>query len=79
VRWDRPRGNGGAEIVGYQVIAVKVVKNGRVVSRTATEILRPGKRGKTMRLEPGRYFFRVKAVNEVGKSRSQRSRVVRAR
>jgi chitobiase/beta-hexosaminidase-like protein len=79
-RWAAPASTGGARITGYRVTALKLRPNGAVSSRTQSRTLRPQARSLQMRVAPGRYRFRVKALNTFGASAlSARSNVVRSR
>jgi hypothetical protein len=78
VRWSPPASNGGAAIVGYQVRAERIRGAGRVVKVLTSRTVAGN--GATLRLHPGRYRFRVVALNAAGSSPySATSRVVIAR
>lgn len=79
-RWAAPARNNGARISGYKVVALKLRPNGSVESRRASRMLASGARSMQMRLRPGRYTFRVRAFNAIGRSPlSARSNPVRSR
>jgi hypothetical protein len=78
VAWHRPALTGGSSITGYQVQALRLRKDGSVAHRTTVN-LRAGARSVTMRLEPGRYRFKVRAENAMGIGKAAVSRVVGAR
>lgn len=79
-RWREPASTGGARITGYRVAALKLRPNGSVSSRKHSRKLRPQARSLQMRVAPGRYRFRVKAVNAFGPSvLSASSNTVRSR
>lgn len=78
--WARPLTNNGARVTGYRVKALRLRPNGTVAAQRASKMLRPRARSHQMRLRPGRYRFRVRAVNTAGASRwSARSNWVRSR
>jgi hypothetical protein len=78
-RWNRPVTNGGIPITGYKVEAQKLNAAGAVVARV-TRNAAPSARSLVVRLDRGRYKFRVAAVNDAGQSLwSARSAAVKAR
>jgi Fibronectin type III domain/Chitobiase/beta-hexosaminidase C-terminal domain len=79
-RWHAPETDNGRRVLGYRVTALRLRANNSVVSRRVFPAKRPSARTLRMRLRPGRYAFRVQAVNALGNGpRSDRSNVVRAR
>src|SRR6185437_8398675 len=67
VAWTRPADDGGAEITGYEVqaydlITFDAVGSARTVSADTTQVTMTGLTNGTP------YWFRVRAVNSVGKS-----------
>jgi hypothetical protein len=78
-RWSAPSSDGNSPITSYQVQALKLNATGAIVSKVSATA-GAAKRSLTMTLDSGRYKFRVRAVNSVGKSSwSASSNVVRAR
>jgi hypothetical protein len=66
VRWRAPRTDGGAAVVAYRVVALRVSAPGRFLGRT-TLVVHSGKaRSLRLRLRIGTYRFTVQAVNAVG-------------
>jgi len=79
-RWHAPETDNGRRVLGYRVTALRLRANNSVVSRRVFPAKRPSARTLLLRLRPGRYAFRVQAVNSLGNGpRSDRSNVVRAR
>jgi hypothetical protein len=77
--WRAPLTNGGAAISSYKVTALKIARNGSVISRV-TRTAGAGARKLAMTLKAGRYRFVVAAVNAKGTSTpSARSNAVAAR
>jgi hypothetical protein len=69
-KWRTPASTGGIAITGYQVIALRVDKNGRVLSKTLSSRLKPTARSLEMRLpKVGTYRFQVRAYNAAGVSK----------
>jgi hypothetical protein len=69
-KWRTPASTGGTAITGYQVIALRVDKNGRVLSKTLSSRLKPTARSLEMRLpKVGTYRFQVRAYNAAGVSK----------
>ena len=66
-RWTAPRNDGGSALTRYRVRALKLNSNGAVVRR-ATRSAGPSATSLVMRVTAGRYKFRVRAVNAVGRS-----------
>ena len=78
-RWAAPASDGGSAVKGYRVVAQQV-EAGHVVGVTRSGLVAADRRGLRMSLAPGAYRFKVKAVNEVGRSPvSGRSNLVTAR
>jgi Fibronectin type III domain len=66
ISWRAPRSDGGAEVVAYRVVAVRLSRHGHVV-RHVTVTVRSGKtRSLVLCLPAGVYRFTVLAVNAVG-------------
>jgi hypothetical protein len=79
-RWSGPRSNGGSAVTAYQVVAQKLNAKGRVVGTFTSPRRSASSRAYVMRLKPGRYVFRITALNSVGRSTlSSRSNTVLAR
>jgi hypothetical protein len=69
-KWRVPTTDGGRAITGYQLLAVRVDKKGRVLSKTLSTRLRPSTRSLQMKLRKvGTYRFQVRAYNAVGASK----------
>ncbi len=79
VVWGAPDSDGGTEITGYRVTALKVRRNNSVIRRITRTRPASARRWQP-RLQRGLYRFQVAAVNEVGIGpASARSNRVRAR
>jgi hypothetical protein len=78
VKWATPAVTGGLPVAGYRVVALKVRKDGAVIGRDRTRVDADVHKV-AMRLEPGRYRFKVRALNEHGAGPGAVTRVVRAR
>ncbi|MBD8870629.1 fibronectin type III domain-containing protein [Nocardioides donggukensis] len=78
-RWRAPLESGGSTRTRYKLRALRVDSSGDVVGRK-TVTVDPDRRKKVVKLAPGRYVFRVRAVNAVGAGPwSPKSNRVRAR
>jgi hypothetical protein len=78
--WSPPPSDGGSAITGYQVVAQRLDRSGKVVHTVTGQWLGAGARSVTLRLPKGRYRFVVHAHNAMGVSPwSAVSKVVRAR
>ena len=79
-RWRAPSFDGGAQVTGYRVLALKIGKNGHVTKVIRSALVDADSRKLKMLLPDGIYRFRVVAVNAIGKSdRSARSNAVTSR
>ena len=79
-KWSAPAVNGGSEITGYRVLALKVGANGKVKKVIRSTMVDADRSRLRMRLPVGIYRFKVMAVNDIGKSdRSARSNAVASR
>jgi len=79
-RWHAPETDNGLQVRGYRVTAMRLRADNSVVSLRVFPVRQAGARTLLLQLRPGRYAFRVQAVNALGNSpRSDRSNVVRAR
>jgi len=78
VVWGDPAYTGGLRVVGYKVIAVKVLRNGTSGKRSA-QTVGAGHRSLKVRLPGGKYRFLVRAVNDQGAGAAGRSPVAVAR
>jgi hypothetical protein len=80
-RWRAPSTNGGKVVTRYQVVALRLDKKGRVLSKTYSGRVRATARSLQMRLpRAGTYRFQVRAYNAVGAGRwSARSNRVAGR
>jgi Fibronectin type III domain/Chitobiase/beta-hexosaminidase C-terminal domain len=66
--WANPATNNGGRVTGYVVTALRLGSDGSVASRRRFQVDRPSARAIQMGLAPGRYVFRVQAVNTFGTS-----------
>jgi hypothetical protein len=72
--------NGGSEITGYRVFAVKIGANGKPKKVVRSEVVDADRRRLSMRLKAGIYRFQVIAINDIGKGDlSERSNAVASR
>jgi hypothetical protein len=72
--------NGGSEITGYRVFAIKIGANGKVKKVVRSAIVDADRRKLSMRLPAGIYRFQVMAINDIGKGDlSARSNAVASR
>ena len=78
-RWAPPSSDGHSPITSYVVQALRLNAKDKVVSKVSATV-GAAKHSLTMRLDSGRYMFRVRAVNAIGQSSwSARSNIVHAR
>ena len=79
-RWKVPAVNGGSEVTGYRVYALKIGANGKVKKVIRSTLLDADVRKLKMRLPTGLYRFQVMAINDIGQSDlSRRSNTVVSR
>jgi hypothetical protein len=72
--------NGGSEITGYRVFAIKIGASGKPKKVVRSAIVDADRRKLSMRLKAGIYRFQVMAINDIGKGDlSERSNAVASR
>jgi hypothetical protein len=79
-RWAAPAVDGGSEVTGYRVYALKIGANGKVKKVVRSAVIDPDRHRIKMRLAAGLYRFQVMAINDIGQGDlSRRSNTVVSR
>jgi hypothetical protein len=81
VRWGAQARSGGAPVIGYRVLALRMSATGMVLSTTTSAMQSPDRRLASMTLpQAGSYRFTVQAFNAIGGgAQSSRSNQVAGR